>query len=174
VDFHDYSLFGRPPAVTGSPLVIGYSRWRPDGLSSSVMLEERKRPMKVAAPGGDFITIRNAGEIRVARLGRLDNGIRLLVTIFSSWEDHYRGKIAEFLRKSKDEMIVPIMGDIRHLRNSIVHHNGVALPELERCEVLLFFKPGDKILITFEHMERIMSEVEKGLQTLFHRSLMVG
>lgn len=97
-----------------------------------------------------------------------------LVAIYSWWEDGYREKFAACLGKTKNEIKAPIMGDIRFLRTAIVHNNGVATEDCERCEVLKWFKRGDRILLTFENFERVILEIKKFLDVFYKQSLIVG
>jgi hypothetical protein len=86
-----------------------------------------------------------------------------LVSIYQYWEDRYRGEIAAALDKPKADLLVPIMGDLRHYRNSIIHRAGVAVPKVARCEVLRWFGPGERIELTEEHMRTIMVKIAEGL-----------
>jgi hypothetical protein len=79
-----------------------------------------------------------------------------LVSIYQYWEDRYRKEIAAALKKQKDDLRVPIMGDLRRYRRSIIHHAGIALPEMERCEALHWFGPGDRINLTEDQMREIV------------------
>ncbi len=96
-----------------------------------------------------------------------------LVAIYSWWEDDYRGRFAAYLRREKNEIKSPIMGDIRLLRTAIIHNNGFATEDCERCEILKWFKRGDRILITFERFEKIISEIGKFLEGFYRQSLIV-
>ena len=60
-----------------------------------------------------------------------------LISIYQYWEDYFRSKIANYLYlKDKSDLKSPIMGDVRRLRVSIIHHKGIALKDVERCEIL--------------------------------------
>ncbi len=96
-----------------------------------------------------------------------------VVALFSWWEDHYRQHFADYLGKAKNEIEIPILGDIRLLRNGIVHSRGRATEEINRCEVVKWFKPGERILITFEKMEHLGIELKKGIEVFYHQSLML-
>lgn len=74
-------------------------------------------------------------------------GSMALVSIYQFWEDHYRAKIAKLFNIPKNKSIEPIMGDIRVLRRSIIHHAGIALADVESCEILTWFHEGDAIFL---------------------------
>ena len=84
--------------------------------------------------------------------------------IYNYWEDHYRQQIAEALgHDSKNDLKAPIFGDLRHLRNSILHHRGIALAELEGCELLRWFHEGDPIVITEQMFDEMVTHLRSYL-----------
>ncbi|MBP7671203.1 hypothetical protein KA119_02835 [Candidatus Gracilibacteria bacterium] len=75
-----------------------------------------------------------------------------LVMIYSYWE-YFRNKI----KKSKKKTInSDLMGDIRHLRRSIIHNKGLALKEVSSLKILPNFNEGTKIEIDEVYFEQIM------------------
>jgi len=88
-------------------------------------------------------------------------GNMALVSLYQYWEDHYRAKVADQFGLRKNELLAPIMGDIRLIRISIVHHAGVALREIEACEVLSWYKEGDAIFIDKDKVQEIILHVKK-------------
>jgi len=114
------------------------------------------------------------GELTARNLRGGENCIFLanvcLVSIYQYWEDRYRGEIAAALDKSKGDVLVPIMGDLRHYRHSIIHHAGVAISEVARCEVIRWFEPGQRIELTEEHMRTLMFEIAEGLVELLQQA----
>ncbi|MCY4047686.1 MAG: hypothetical protein OXF42_06260 [Candidatus Dadabacteria bacterium] len=49
----------------------------------------------------------------------------LIVMIFSLWEENYRHSIAEAMSVRKNQVSCALMNDIRHVRNCILHDNGI-------------------------------------------------
>ena len=97
-----------------------------------------------------------------------------LVAIYSWWEDRYRKEFATCLRKEKNEIKSSVMSDIRILRHAIIHNNGIATEDCEKCELLKWFKRGDRIFIMFEQFEDIFSEIQKFLMAFYKQSLLIG
>ncbi len=91
-------------------------------------------------------------------------GNMALVCLYQYWEDHYRDKIAESLGKIKNDLFVPVMGDLRLLRRSIIHHDGIALKDVENCEILKWFSKGDVIFIDKEKFENIIFHIKEMLR----------
>jgi len=91
-------------------------------------------------------------------------GSMCLIIIYQYWEDYFRGEIARQLRVNKDEIISDIMGDLRLLRHSLIHHGGVALKEVENCKVIKWFKEGDSIFIDENKFKKIIFIIKKAIQ----------
>jgi hypothetical protein len=89
-----------------------------------------------------------------------------LVTIYQFWEDLYRQKIATALGVSKNELRSPIMGDLRLLRNSIIHNGGIATSDAERCEVIQWFKRSDRIAIDKNQFEMALHQIAAYISSL--------
>lgn len=93
-------------------------------------------------------------------------GNMALVTIYGFWEDHYREKIAETRGIAKDDIKSDVMGDIRHLRHSIIHNIGIATKEVENCKVLKWFNEGDKVFLNEQMFLQMISHVRADLHEL--------
>ena len=93
-------------------------------------------------------------------------GNMTLVSIYQYWEDYYRNKIAEFLGCEKSELVEPVMGDIRLLRHSIIHHGGIATKNVENCEILRWYKEGQEIFIDKHKCEEIIFLIKKMINRL--------
>ena len=86
-------------------------------------------------------------------------GNMCLVIIYQYWEDSFRGKIAEITNTRKDNILSDLFGDLRLLRRSIIHHNSIALKEVENCKLLKWFKESDEIFIDQKKLLEILSNV---------------
>ena len=77
------------------------------------------------------------------------------------WESCSR---SEFSNTSEDPRAIPwemdAMGDFRHVRNDLVHNNGIAsTKEIGKCKVLKWFKPGDKIILGMRHVLDFLNQI---------------
>ena len=53
-----------------------------------------------------------------------------------------------------------LFGDLRHLRNDIVHHDSVAASgNAGKCKILTHFQPGDQVFLEPEDFVVIMDEL---------------
>ena len=84
-------------------------------------------------------------------------GQQWVVLIFTQWEHNYRPRLAQALGSKPEEIQDAYMGDIRHLRNDILHHAGIATQaNTGRCLSLCWFQAGDRIVITTNHVAEFM------------------
>jgi len=92
-----------------------------------------------------------------------------VVALYSYWEEHLRIEIgvakgvldlgatnSKATRNILNQHVVSdIWGDLRHLRNSIVHNNGIAYSKITNCKIVKCFKPEDKVKLDFNKMRAI-------------------
>ncbi len=79
-----------------------------------------------------------------------------VVNVFAFWEHFHRRKIASLLLLDKNDLQSPIMGDLRYLRNSIVHNNGKANSEIRRCRLLQWYEKGEAIFLDNDRVAEII------------------
>lgn len=87
-------------------------------------------------------------------------GNMCLISIYQYWEDYYRGKIATLKGIAKNDLKSDIMGDLRWLRMSIIHHKGIAMKDVEKCKILKWYKEGDEIFINQENLQEIIMNIK--------------
>jgi hypothetical protein len=90
-------------------------------------------------------------------------GNMAVVALYQYWEDNYRALIAKELEVTKQDLNIDIMGDIRILRRSIIHHNGFALKDVAKCKILKWYKTGDEIFIDAEKFKIIVFYIKKSI-----------
>ena len=84
-----------------------------------------------------------------------------IVEVYGIWEDKYRNRLENAVHTPDSiRPRIPVMGDFRHIRNDLVHHNGVASEkESGKCEVLKWFTPGAQIIIGVRHVLEFMHQL---------------
>jgi hypothetical protein len=110
------------------------------------------------------------GEVKARNAPRGANfntlGQLCIVSFYDFWNDYLRreyviakGKLdANETRKEVIEKAVreharhDLWADIRRLRTSIVHNKGTAISDVAKCKLIRWFRPGDPIALTPEHM----------------------
>jgi hypothetical protein len=126
---------------------ILYGRGDPNDPNSVVHHQTTRREFKIrnSHDGSNRIFIGNMG----------------LIAIYQYWEDVYRQRIADVFKVQKDNVQCDIFGDLRIIRHSILHHKGVALPEIARCKELQWFKPKDQIVIDTSRFSGLLEKLWK-------------
>jgi hypothetical protein len=73
--------------------------------------------------------------------------------VYTGWQEAYRPRLAAAHGCGKADLRYPVLGDLRLLRNDVVHHRGRATPHnTGRCVVLgHWFAVGDVIRLRDEH-----------------------
>jgi predicted RNase H-like HicB family nuclease len=96
-------------------------------------------------------------------------GNQCVVMAYAFWDEYMRFEVAKALqlipaesKRDKETQRVlaqcltsDFWGDMRYLRRSIVHGNGIASSDVAKCKVLKWFKPGERILLDYKKMHRI-------------------
>jgi len=106
-----------------------------------------------------------------------------IVSAYSYWEEYLRieigiaigvlgkgSKNSEEVRKILNQHVKSdFWGDMKHLRNSIIHNNGIACSDMSKCKVIKWFKPGQRINLDYDRTRKIflfMGQCRNGLHTM--------
>ena len=106
---------------------------------------------------GDFIDSLRAG-------GKFDdlNAKAFIVMIFHRWDDQFRHGIAQVFSIPKDDVQCDLLGDVRHIRNAIIHENSAigekTIDKLKMLPSIWKFKPG-KLTITENMLHALMEQI---------------
>lgn len=96
-------------------------------------------------------------------------GAQCVVSAYSYWEEYLRIEIGKAIgvidqNANNDDktrnilnkhVVNDLWGDIRLLRNSIIHNNSVANSDITKCNILTWFQPGDPIELDYQKMREI-------------------
>ena len=83
----------------------------------------------------------------------------VLVYVYAEWEEHYRIKYAKSIGTNKGSVCCDLMGDLRRVRNCIVHAQSIVTNEHERRTVMQWPKCSGNLKITFQMMTQFFSQV---------------
>ena len=81
-----------------------------------------------------------------------------LVDICNRWEKS-RAKTRDLLGKEGILVQVDCMGDLRHIRNDLIHSGFATKEHSGKCEVLKWFKPGEQIVLTTDHVFDLLNQM---------------
>lgn len=96
-------------------------------------------------------------------------GNMIIVSSYAYWEEYLRieiGKAMGVLDSDatntdatrailNEEVKNDFWGDMRYLRNSIVHAHGIANSDVDKCKVIKWFKSGDRIILGYQEIRAI-------------------
>lgn len=101
----------------------------------------------------DFEALAAEGGLAEERLGH-----QLIVFVYTIWDSTYRPSLAKALQVEPNSIQAPIMGDLRLLRNDIVHNKGIADKSADTTE-LRWFQRGEIMIVRHEHSAELDHKV---------------
>lgn len=92
----------------------------------------------------------------------------VIVFIYTYWEADIRPRLAKVAGEDEKKVTSEIMGDLRCLRNSILHTKGFLTPEWHKKLVILkdCFALDEQIEISYELMHQIFVKIKQGCAKL--------
>jgi hypothetical protein len=102
-------------------------------------------------------------------------GYMMVALLYGSWEDKYREAFALALGHSKkDDLQSDLFGDLRKLRIAIIHNHGIATQDVESGKILRWFRRGDSMFISHEHVDRLFDHLDAYVTQLCGISTQAG
>lgn len=86
-----------------------------------------------------------------------------IVTVYQFWEEYIRPRIAQIFGVEKNEVAHPLFGDIRNIRNAIIHNHNFATEDVERNEIFKWYKRGDLINLEKEKYFEISQSIFRAI-----------
>ena len=111
----------------------------------------------------NFISENSPGGINQRQLS-----YSIVVFIYTYWEDEIRPRLARAAGTEEKNITCDIMGDLRCIRNSILHTKGIFTAEWHRKLVVLkdCFAADEQIEISYELMHQIFVKIKQGCAKL--------
>lgn len=139
---------------------------RGDQVITHESFEDPQRPDVVHSrivTANDFIKENSPGGVNQRQLS-----YSVIVFIYTYWEVEVRPRLAKAAEKDENSITCDIMGDLRCIRNSVLHAKGVFTPEWHGKLVLLkdCFAVGEQIEISYELMHQIFVKIKQGCAKL--------
>jgi hypothetical protein len=139
---------------------------RGDQVITHQSFEDPQRPDVIHSriiTAANFIQENSLGAINQRQLS-----YSVIVFIFTYWEDEIRPRLATASKVELKDVKCEIMGDLRCIRNSILHAKGVFTPESHKKLVILkdCFAENEPIEISYELMHQIFVKVKQGCAKL--------
>jgi hypothetical protein len=90
-----------------------------------------------------------------------------IVFAFHLWEQEYRPRIATLLSIEAEELKIPILGDLRLLRNEVLKHRGVLTEKVRmRLEVIGGLQAGQVINFAEDDIEQLIRGIKAALDDM--------
>ena len=100
-------------------------------------------------------------------------GRMCVVLAYTYWDEYFRKEVAYAMgvlspdQKNQEEVnqilnehvSEDFWGDVRHLRTSIVHKNGIAVSDISKCKLLNWFSCGESIDLDYEKMRVVFNRM---------------
>jgi hypothetical protein len=85
-----------------------------------------------------------------------------IIGLFAAWEKRFRGELSKLLKLPEGEALAcDEMGDLRLMRNDILHDHGIASRERTgRCRSLRWFGVGQSIRVNTSHIYEFHQKIE--------------
>lgn len=143
-------LPGMPPGVNRDNLSFFYGNGDPNDTKSRVQHQTTQGAYKARnAKGG-------ANHVRAGQL--------LIVLLFEYWESEHRSKVATAMGIDRDKLKIPFIGDLRLLRQDVIHHQGIVRDEtVKKLEVLGSFTQGAAIVMSGTEVEDLIVGLKAAL-----------
>jgi len=88
-------------------------------------------------------------------------GYMMIAQLFASWEDRYRERFALALGHSKKNALQSdLFGDLCKIRNAAIHNQGIATQAVEDATILRWFRRGDLMFISSEHVDFLFDQID--------------
>lgn len=81
--------------------------------------------------------------------------------VWDMWESHYRTQLTDAARPLPGA-IRPrqsVLGDLRHIRNNLLHHGIAKRREAASCKILRWFKEGEQMQIRMRHVFDFLNQM---------------
>ena len=85
----------------------------------------------------------------------------ILVSLYAGWDEHFRVLIARSIGAKKATVRCNLMGDLRLIRNCIIHAQSIVTNEHEKCTELPWLKDAGHLTISLKMMIDFFSRASR-------------
>jgi hypothetical protein len=124
--------------------------------------DDRDHALQHTTTQGEFKARNETGGHNSVRMAQL-----FMVLVFEHWEELYRPRIASSLNLRSRELKVPVLGDIRLLRNDILHNHGVlAKGTADRLEAISGLEADCRIILDEHEVDEMVKAIKAFIDKL--------
>ncbi|MBK5288267.1 MAG: hypothetical protein JJE46_07355 [Acidimicrobiia bacterium] len=149
------------------PAVDRYVSWLQEMVSNTPPNPDNPDPTIFVGVGDpNLSTTRTYQEWKVSQLREKGSftkrwiGQQWIAGVFAGWEEEYRPRLARAFGCPASALRHEALGDLRLMRNDVVHHRGVASESnTGQCRLLRWFVTGEAISVKGEHVAEFMQSI---------------
>lgn len=82
-----------------------------------------------------------------------------ICAIYSLWDEFYRNNIAAENGCEQKKVMSGLMGDLRHIRNCIIHKKSIITNEQEKIKELDWILSRGKLIVTEEMFQILITQI---------------
>ena len=101
--------------------------------------------------------------VRTAPDGLMEQGVfkGWVSEVWHLWESSYRGQLTHDSRNVPDAIrpLQQVLGDLRHIRNNLLHNGVAKRGESASCEVLRWFREGERMQVRMRHVIDFLNQM---------------
>ncbi len=75
-----------------------------------------------------------------------------IAEVFGLWENRHRNELKDLLGPNAIRPEMEVFGDLRHIRNDLLHNGKASADECGKCTILKWFTPGETIVLAVRHV----------------------
>jgi len=84
-----------------------------------------------------------------------------ICTIYSLWDENYRNLIANAAKVDQKKVSSDLMGDLRHIRNCIIHSKSIITKEHEKIKIIAWSLAPGELIITGKMFGDFIDQINK-------------
>ena len=82
-----------------------------------------------------------------------------MAEVFGLWENHHRNALKKSLGPNTIRPELEAFGDLRHIRNDLLHNGKASKDECGKCTILKWFAPGEPIVLGVRHVLDFLNQI---------------
>ena len=90
----------------------------------------------------------------------------LIVILYELWETGYRSDIAKAADLPRSKLLLPVFGDLKRLRNAILHNKGRLTPQTAQKLEVVATPTTNSVDLDKKDVERLVRDVKAALDSL--------
>ena len=78
---------------------------------------------------------------------------------YGLWENRWRNELKDVLNRAEVRPEMEAFGDLRRIRNDLLHNGTASVKECGQCSILKWFKPGERIVFDTRHVLDFLNQM---------------